>query len=163
MLTCVAYPCTGAMLRPENRDRRGETTPTPFSFPHLNIVFTPTSGVKRHIKTSYVMTTRKESKSKNPDLKKLMKVDEIKSFIRTEMPKTFSAHQFIIKLVEGKTKLYGNLLCKYKNVTITQMVIGKYLSNYQRQLGIKQGKKIPSPNILQKHSKCAIWIQTEKQ
>lgn len=94
-----------------------------------------------------------------------MKVDDIKSFIKTEMPKTFSAHHFITKLMEKDTELYGNLLCKYKNVTITQMVIGKYLSNYQRLLGISQGnmcQPVKSQNILQKPSKCAIWIQKGK-
>ena len=91
-----------------------------------------------------------------------MKVDEIKSFIRTEMPKTFSAHLFILKLMEKNPELCGNLLCNYKNVKTTQMVIGKYLSNYKKLLGIRLEEKSPSPNILQKSSKCAIWIQTEK-
>ena len=112
------------------------------------------------------MTTRTKGEGKGNDIKSLMDVDKIKSFIKEEMPKTFSAHQFITKLMEKDTKTYGTLLCKYKNVTISQMVIGKYLSNYQKSLGIKQGnmdKPISSTNILQKPSKCAIWIQTEKQ
>ena len=105
------------------------------------------------------MTIRKDGKAKGEDLKLLMNVNEIRSFIKVEMSKEFSAHQFIIKLMEKETELYGKLLCKYKNAAITQMVIGKYLQNYQTQLGIAQKEKAPGPDILQKPSKCAIWIQ----
>lgn len=105
------------------------------------------------------MTIRKDEKVKGENLKILMNVIKIRAFIKEEMPKEFSAHQFIIKLMEKETELYGKLLCKYKNATITQMVIGKYLQNYQRQLGIMQKEKAPGPNILQKPSKCTIWIQ----
>lgn len=105
------------------------------------------------------MVTREKGK----DLKSLMDVDKTKSFIKEELPETFISHQFITKLLEKDSELYGALLCRYRNLTTTQMVIGKYLSNYQRQLGIKIGNKVPSQNILQKLSKCAIWIQTEKQ
>ncbi|MBO7069399.1 MAG: hypothetical protein J6W52_12130 [Bacteroidaceae bacterium] len=111
------------------------------------------------------MTIRKDEKVKGENLKVLMNVIKIRAFIKSKMPKEFSAHQFITKLMEKETELYGKLLCKYKNATITQMVIGKYLQNYQKQLGIKQGNKgnpVPSTNILQKPSKCAIWIQTKK-
>ena len=92
-----------------------------------------------------------------------MDVDTIKSFIKEELPTSFTAHQFITTLLEKDSQRYGTLLCRYKNLITTQMIIGKYLSNYQEQLGIKQGNKVPSPNILQKPSKCAIWIQTKKQ
>lgn len=92
-----------------------------------------------------------------------MNVNKIRLFIKEELPETFIAHQFITKLLEKDSKMYGTLLCRYQNLTTTQMVIGKYLSNYQKQFGIKQRNKVPSPNILRKPSKCAIWIQTEKQ
>jgi len=39
---CVAYPCDGAMRRPELRDRREVETLTPFLFPDTNRLLTPT-------------------------------------------------------------------------------------------------------------------------
>ena len=33
---CVAYPCTGAMRRPEGRDGQKKKLPMPFLFPKLN-------------------------------------------------------------------------------------------------------------------------------
>ena len=35
---CVAYPCVGAMRRPETRDGREVETPMPFLFPSTNLL-----------------------------------------------------------------------------------------------------------------------------
>jgi len=47
------------MRRPDYWDRHGETTPTPFSFPYINIVFTPALGVGRQEKFNYIKGRRK--------------------------------------------------------------------------------------------------------
>ena len=48
------------MRRPDYRDRRGETTPTPFSFPYINRLFTPTLGVKRLVNGYFKVMNKKE-------------------------------------------------------------------------------------------------------
>ena len=47
-LACVAYPYLEAMRRPDCRDKREETTPTPFYFHTQKMLFSLNLGVWKH-------------------------------------------------------------------------------------------------------------------
>ena len=136
------------MRRPEVWDRHGETTPTPFSFPNLNRLFTPTLGEKRQIKYFTSMET-------SPKIETLLFNMQA---VVDKMSSIFDSHDFILMLLREYPELYGEYLIKHSNVTRAHGEISNYLRCHASELGINElPEKVNSEDIFRIIRPCAQW------
>lgn len=141
------------MRRPEHRDKHGEITPTPFSFPYLNTVFTPNWGV-RHQMISIVMKKNEENEEHQ------LREQDVQTVIEM-MPKQFDSHNFILQFIKESPEGYGRLLIKHKNVKTAHAEISNYLRNHASSLHIRENGKIESEDLFRIIQPCAQWERTK--
>lgn len=86
--------------------------------------------------------------------------DEIKIVVDM-MDNGFDSHAFILKLLEKRPAVYGQLLIKYNNVTNAHAEISNFLRNHAMELGIKEKEnKAESKDIFGNTKPCAQWVKT---
>lgn len=73
------------------------------------------------------------------------------------LPKQFDSHAFIRKFSEKYPRQYRLLIEKYGKVTMAHCIIGSFLRNNTRSLGIEYKGKTKSGNVSGKQSSCALW------
>lgn len=86
--------------------------------------------------------------------------EEVKMVVNM-MDDSFDSHAFILKLLEKRPAVYGQLLIKHNNVTTAHAKISNFLRYYAKELGIKEEEnKVESKDIFGITKPCAQWGKT---
>ncbi len=90
--------------------------------------------------------------------------DNLLLYIRKKMPVEFDSHYFIKDFLDNHKELYEDMLdthaaegdCKHRKQRIS-ILMGLYLWNNFRSLGITPKQKVSSSGLTDKDGKCQKW------